>query len=90
MTLAVDRRKPRWLVHVGHGDNEMTWPFERRQEAEAAYRLAVDSGQFRQVLRPATRTRPEFAVTLVSLWKREHEVVRDGKRHTHYVEVEVP
>lgn len=85
MSLAIALRKPpRWVVHVGHGGEEMTWPFSTRRDAERAYRLALKSGQFSHTLRNGT------TVTLVSLWGREYLRGADGKRHVHYVEVPLP
>jgi len=74
---------PPWIVHVGENANEMTWPFTSHGDAEAAYRVAVISGQFAHKLRTGA------TVTLVSLWRREDTTTITGEPHMHYVSVDV-
>jgi len=79
---------PPWIVHVGlsggENDSEMTWPFTSQVDAEAAYRVAVASGQFAHELRTGA------TVTLVTLWRIEHTTTISGEPHVHYVSVDVP
>ncbi len=79
---------PPWIVHCGlsGGENatEQTWPFATHADAEAAYRLAVASGQFTHALRTGA------TLTLVSLWRREDTRTISGEPHVHYVGVDVP
>jgi len=74
---------PPWIVQVGENDNEMTWPFTSHSDAEAAYRVAVASGQFVHELRTGA------TLTLVSLWRREETTTINGEPHMHYVGVDV-
>ncbi len=75
---------PPWIVHVGENATEQTWPFVTQADAEAAYRLAVASGQFTHALRTGD------TLTLVSLWRREDTPTISGEPHVHYVGVDVP
>ncbi len=78
---------PPCIVHVGlsrgENDSEMTWPFTRQAEAEAAYRVAVASGQFTHELRTGA------TLTLVSLWRRGDTTTINGEPHMHDVGVDV-
>ena len=86
--ITVSRTNPSpWIVQVGlsggENDNEMTWSFTSHGDAEAAYRVAVASGQFAHELRTGAM------LTLVSLWRREETTTINGEPHMHYVGVDV-
>jgi hypothetical protein len=86
--ITVSRTNPSpWIVQVGlsggENDNEMTWPFTSQSDAEAAYRVAVASGQFAHELRTGD------TLTLVTLWRREDTTTISGEPHMHYVGVDV-
>ena len=73
--LVVDLKDPPpWIVHVTFRDKKgtqipATWPFPDEATARHAYTLAVESGQFRQVIRKATKKDPKDSVHLVSVWR---------------------
>lgn len=85
---------PPWIVHVSFlEDGEeipVTWPFQDEKSARMAYALAVKSGQFVRVLRKATKKRPAFTVTLVSLWHVMFGEDIHGKPSIWYRGVPVP
>jgi len=74
---------PPWIVHCGENATKQTWPFQTQADAEAAYRLAVASGQFTHEMRTGA------TLTLVTLWRIEHTTTIKGEPHVHYVSVDV-
>lgn len=91
MAIEVDfSNPPPWVVHVVFFEKEMgrgatekeipvTWPFQSKRSAVAAYKAAVLSGQFTRVVRRATKKLPAITVTLASLWRLKHGADIHGK-----------